>query len=338
LRKNCENLGIRNIRIIKKIERIARLLLPLLDGLEPELIENANKAVTLLGWVTFAKEDAPSKEFILHKLKSSHFGSGEKELVEAERKWNLLLRNYGFLYPDEFDAVLLQGIERGFFDDAQIKSEASKANAIIAAGKAGQTLEMAWAPYHASLDDNADEVIASVYAGSVKNIKYLNPGNLDAAVRLLRDLGDDEKADELLQLFLTERKDEQDVFDIKNYPFSGDIQDPKLIGEFKKLSGSRTVTKSPLDALKQIASGGWSSSDTNALAALSSDEFYAFFKSLHGSDVYTAITSMINFGSISNLGSRDGETWKSAETALKRIAAESQLNRRRMRRYGIKVD
>jgi hypothetical protein len=335
LRNNCESLGIRNIRIIKKIERIARLLMPLLKEFEPELIEAANKSVSLLGWITYAKDDAPSKEFIIHKLRSAYFGSGEKELNDSEKKWNLLLRNYGFSHADEFDVAILQGIERGFFDDDQIKAEALKVNATIAAGKAGQTLEKAWAPYHASIDNNTEEVINSVYQGSIENVKYLNPGNLDSAIRLLRDLDAEEKADKLLDLFLAERRNDRDVFDLERYPFSGDIKDKKLNDEFKKRATSQAVTKAPLDALKQIASGGWSATDTNALAALSTDDFYSFFKSLRGDDLYTAVMSVVNFGSISNLSPRDQATWKSAEAALKKIAGESPLNRRRMRRYGI---
>ena len=338
LRKNCEGLGIRNIRIIKKIERIASLLTPLLSGFEPELIENANKAVTLLAWMTYAKDDAPSKEFILHKLRLSYFGSGEKELNDQERKWNSLLRTYEFSHADEFDLALLEGIERGFFDDAQIKAEASKVNARIVAGKAGQTLEKAWAPYHASLDDNVAEVIDSVYNGNIKNIKYITPGNLDAAVRLLKDLGAEDKAQRLLQSFLAERKGEDKLFDLEKNPFGGDIRDPKIIEEFKRLSETRSTLPTPLEALKRIGSGGWGSSDTKALAALSADEFFKFFKSLRNDDLYTAIMGMVNFGSISNLSASDQEIWKAAEVALKRIAAESPLNRRRLGRYGIKVD
>jgi hypothetical protein len=80
----------------------------------------------------------------------------------------------------------------------------------------------------------------------------------------------------------------------------------------------------------------WGADDIDTLAALSEDQFCAFFKSLRGDDLNTAVTGIVQFSRISNLGEKDRAICEVA--ALSRIGKESALNRRRVQKFGIKLD
>ena len=338
LRGNCTLLGIANIRIIKKIERIVRLLEPMLKGFEPELISSVLKTVVLLGWVVYAPEDAPAKDFVLHKYQELLLASKDAQPDERELTWNKLLNSYGFSHFDELDLVLLEGIESGFFDDHKFAEEATKLNNQILAMRGNETLKKAWQPYHDSFEDNVDEVIDSVFGGCMSNIQYVSVGSLDAAVSLLKDLDAPEKANDLLKLYIERRKSEEGLFDLSRNPFASDIKDPDVIGQFRQLNIRTKQTPTPLEALEHIARRSWGSGDIGALKALSVDEFYLLFKSLRGDELYTAVTALVEFGRISNLGETERSIYKAGEAALKRVGKESALNRRRVRKFGISID
>jgi hypothetical protein len=63
IRKNCIALGISNIRVIKKIERLIRQIIPLLVSFEAELTKQTVHSITLFGWSKFQPGLAPPSEF-----------------------------------------------------------------------------------------------------------------------------------------------------------------------------------------------------------------------------------------------------------------------------------
>ena len=126
LRAALVALGIANIRVIKKIERLVMHVAPLLKGFDLALVRQAVQSLTLLGWCVFSK-DAPTLEYLREQRAKHVFGLGEGEAVsEAAKEWNVLLDGFGFTTLDEFDLVLLEGIERGYFDDGEIVTWAGK--------------------------------------------------------------------------------------------------------------------------------------------------------------------------------------------------------------------
>jgi len=339
LRRSLLFLGISNIRVIKKIERLTRILEEALADFDPGVLKAVIKSVTLLGWVTFSREDAPTKEFLLHKRRDSVFGLKQNlELNDNEIRWNEILDKFGFDYVDELDLLLLDGIEKGFFDEIKIRHQAAILDEKILSMRGHVSLEEAWRPYHESFDDNLEEVVKSIYEGCLVNAKYLTASSLDAAVRLLKDLHADDRAHKLIDEFLELRREEHDIFDLERNAFVDDIQDEDVIAAFKSERRLTQPTKSPLEALTSIGSGSWSSSDIEVLAKLSTDDFYNLFKSLNGDDLHSAVTAALRFSRIQNLNDIDKPIRDAAKQALMRIGKESALNRRRVMKFGFNVD
>jgi hypothetical protein len=80
LRHNCETLGISNIRVIKKIERLARQVEPLLNQFAPEITASALKSLALFGWSKFQPDEAPPIEYYREDKK--------KQPSPQERDWD----------------------------------------------------------------------------------------------------------------------------------------------------------------------------------------------------------------------------------------------------------
>ena len=77
-------------------------------------------------------------------------------------------------------------------------------------------------------------------------------------------------------------------------------------------------------------------SQVAVLSALTADDFYTLFKTSRGEDLRRIVEATLQFG---RTGSDDQATKmisEHAEQALRRIAAESALNKRRVAKFGIK--
>jgi hypothetical protein len=99
-----------------------------------------------------------------------------------------LLLEYGWGYADEFDRELIAYIRSGCFSKSRISYCVEQAKTLLANEQAHEALEAGWSAYHRSLKNNEEEVIASIVASNMKYPEFVSPVNLDAAVRLLRDL------------------------------------------------------------------------------------------------------------------------------------------------------
>jgi hypothetical protein len=69
LRAACIELNISNIRIIKKIERLAIQLDDLLGKIDEDVKKNVVRSVCIFAWSSYSRVDAPPVEFLKSKLK-----------------------------------------------------------------------------------------------------------------------------------------------------------------------------------------------------------------------------------------------------------------------------
>ena len=331
LRAALVALGIANIRIIKKIERLVVHVAPLLKGFDLALVRQAVQSLTLLGWCVYSK-DAPTLEYLREQRAKHVFGLGEGEAVsDAAKEWNVLLDGFGFTTLDEFDLVLLEGIERGYFDDGEIVTWAGKRAEKQKAAQASGSFDAAWRLYSESFDDNEIEVSREIGIAVRKNVAFVTPLNLNAAVKLLKDLDRPHEAGEMLRLYMTQRKDGRAFFDLAAYPFAADITDPDVRAAFdaryRDFPDERPVAEILLGVAKTKTCAH---SDIAALSKLSEDEFHTLFKEQKGADRTRMIHAAIQLDRMKGAGDDAKPIAAAAKGALKKIAGESLLNRRRV--------
>jgi len=340
LKELIENLGINNIRIIKKIERVGRLLEKSLSKFEVEVLNQALHSLSLFSWCYYTSNDNSPDFNYVKNIGNRMFDilDDAKEESNEEKQWNAILREFGYQTTDELDLQIANTVETGFVNEQEILPAAEQLNNQIVATKSESTLRDAWRIYHDSFSDDEDLLVESIRQSISKHAKYISPSDLNASARLLRDLNRDELADELVDHYIEERKDEKKLFDLSNYPFREDISDSKINAEFQKISNEVKNTITLKQVLEKIAGkNGWGGEDERVLAGATPEEYYELFKNEKGEHLSIYIDKCLQFGRFVN-ASETGKTIAANVTnALEKIGQESRLNARRVGKFGVKI-
>lgn len=337
-----QKLDIRNIRILKKIERLIKLVTPIIQNFEQDLISQVIQSLTLFSWCYYCskdEKDIPPLDYVA-KPGYGFWGIGDKELqYEQHTKWNSLLRNYGYYQLDELDLILADSVHNGYFDKSKLLDEATKKNQMIIASKSQNSLSKAWDLYHDSFDNNQNDVIDHFLTCFMANLEYINLNDLNSIVFLLREFKEDQKASNLIDVFIENKISNIHLFDLKTNIRFGDIQDTEIIDKFSRIFYDNFIPKTVTQVLSDIAGkNGWEQEDIDVLANTSIDQYYDIFKPLRGEDTYNYINTCLQFGRFSNASEQHKKISDNATEALKRIGSESLINRLRIRRFGVEID
>lgn len=343
LKELVANLGIRNIRILKKIERMIELAMPLIRHCEPEVTDQVLQSLVLFSWCYYCSnnnEDVPSLEFVSSKGYSM-FGIGfdeEEEVDDKEKKWRAILQGYGYILTDELDLVIAEAVKTGFFIEDEFKAKANTKNQEVIAAKSAGSFSEAWTLFHDTFNNNADDVVNGLYDSFKKNCKYITPQNLNGTVTLFRELGEEVKASEIIDMYIEKRKDEAGLFNLKESNMFGDIKDAEIIEKFDNIYKATVTVESPKEVLENIAGkNGWGQSDEVVLVNTTVDEYYDLFKLETGRNLSLFVSACLKFGQFGNANDQQKEIANRATEALKRIGSESEINKRRVRKFGIDV-
>lgn len=335
-----QKLDIKNIRVLKKIERLVNIVLPLAADYEPEIKQQVRHSLTLFSWWYYCANDgAPPLEFVTN-LGYDVWGLGEEKEEDGEKKlWKNLVSSYEYQHTDELDLVLADAVKTGYIEEEKFKNEASKKNEQIKASKSEGSFSETWRLYHDSFDDNEDELITKLYESFKKNVRNITPTNLNGTVRLFRELGEDGKASEIIDFYIQQRKAEKELFNMRENNFFGDIRDEEIISKFNGEYQASVTVESAADVLKRIAGkNGWNQEDEVVLANTSIDDYYQLFKSEKGDHLSRYIHTCLKFGQFSNASDQQKEIANRVTEALKKIASESELNKRRVKKFGVEID
>lgn len=240
----CASLGISNIRVIKRIRQFVEAIHPLLSEFDEGIFKSATASLALFCWSHDQPGEAPTLEFLIEKAKDKFGLRKDNEVSPREAAWNALLGDYGYIWTDDFDMVLIEGIRNGYFDPEKIKSQAQQLHDKIIAEKAGGSFESAWRLYHDTFADNQQQVLDGIYAAFMRNFRYITPTNLAGTVKLFKDLGREDQAREMLRHYVDNRNENRELFDLDFSPFGGTSR-TRILGERSRtntLNWSRGVT------------------------------------------------------------------------------------------------
>lgn len=262
-----------------------------------------------------------------------------KAETEKEKGWNALLDRYGFKAADDFDSTLYEAIIIGYFDDSTILTIAQALHERLKARKQAAELNSAWEAYHGSFQDNEPEILDQLSSAFKEYVDHVTIGDLNAVVSILKDFERPEEAKKLLSLFMSRRPETRNFYDIEGRVLASNITDPDIQAAFKKRVEDLTLIGAPEEILLSIyMNKGSETAETYRLAHLSDDDYYDMFKRLRGYDVGRVIKTALNFKSMSPPNAEYRLIAEHAEKALKRIAGENRLNRKRVLVYGISLD
>lgn len=335
-----EKLGISNIRIIKKIERVAKIINPLLTQYEKEVLDQALHTLCLYAYCFYSSDKSvPNYEYLL-KLKYTFSGfGGKKKQSDEEKEWNSFLREYGYFYADEFDLRIAEAVEKGYVHEEGLHLEAKKLNDQTIASKSESSFSAAWRLYHDTFADNKPELIRRLYESFEINAKYISRVNLNGTVRLFRNLDENDLATQVIDLYIEAHKDNPLVFNLKDYSFSDEITDDEIKIRFGKLTDEAKEERTVRDVLSKIVGkNGWNGEDEKILANASIDEFFEVFKNEEGEHLGSYVDECLRFGRLSNASEQQKKIADNAINALRKIAKENPLNTRRVQKFGVTLD
>ena len=337
LRQNCITLGISNIRVIKKIERLIRQIAPHLTRFSPELTQQAVHSLTLFGWSKFQPNTAPPfdayrESSLARSLRSSKNGL---EASPDDEKWVVLLDKYRFTSMDDFDLELRNFADSGVLDILSITSRASEQNTKIESLLKTGSLEKAWRPFHDLFDANLEEVTRSIVDGMKANVSVESLANLDETIRLLKELGRENEANDILACFVANKS--KGFWDASADPSHRGPFDPDVAAAIAAQQATATV---PFDAEAELIRVGRThdAETIKMLAEFPVEEYCRVIKSKRGEEMRKVILSGLEFQRISNASPEMQEVVRRTREALKQIASELKLNALRVRKYGIKID
>jgi hypothetical protein len=339
----CRKLQIKNVRTFQKIHRYIEELNPHLKSLETQTIEEILQSLILFVWCHYNKEkDVPSIEFV-KDFSSVRFylkEQNKEQISDEETEWTEILQKYNYRMMEELEHIILSFVENGYLNEKNFSEKVGILNQGIIQQKGQNQYSQAWKLYRSSFEDNEAEFIEQLILGFRANMKHLSIRHLDEAVSVLRELEATESANILVNEFVDNHIDNDDLIKIKGHSIDFKAKDSYLIRKLDEKLYKFEEKRTLKEVLERVASkDSYGLADIEFLASVSVNDFYDYFKStkpfdtyLQGSgyipDLYYQIKSCLKYE-----GSRD-EPFKTVGLNTKRavikIALESRINKLRV--------
>ncbi len=332
LSKHSISLGIKNIRILKKIERFVLTLIPKVSGEVETLSNELAHSLTLFCWSHYASSpdgDVPSLEYI-ENIKNIYINKEEGQ----KKIWLNTLIKYGYKRTSELDEILIDMVKNGCVDKNAFQKQIGIRNAEIIRENTRGSLFDAWRYFYNSFDNNQEVVVEKLYYAVMNGLDYITPNDLDDVVVLFRNLGEDLKATKIIEVYIDWGNDELKDYLLSIYVKVRPVKDLELLSKLKEYSANVRLEGSIEDVLNELsARNGWSEMHEVILDNASEDDYYRLFKSVVVEGGDSIIATALKFGSYSNGSDRMNRIGEKARNALIRIGGESTINKLRVRRY-----
>jgi hypothetical protein len=338
LRTHCETLGIRNIRVIKQIEHLARRVQEHLADFPQPIRDQAIHSQALFGWSKYDRENAPPLEFLRTSSLERHLNRRDTNAPpsQEEARWDSLLEKYKYGRTDDFDFALMKYADTMIFDEDEIKAEALAAQERERLGALHGTFEGAWRAFHDSFDNDEENVVREIVEGTKKAHEVVSLSNLNEAVLLLKQLGREADAMDVLQFFAENRNDPE-YWNTQHDPFARGSFDPDLASVIER---KKAVPPKEFDVAAALISAGKNyDADTIAKLVTVPVEMYRdLISTARGDHLRSLVLSALEFRRIANASEDMRRVITLMEEALRMIGRKSPLNALRLKKYGISVE
>lgn len=335
VRERCIQLGIDNIRVISKIHTAVQQIMPLLSAFSNEARESIAAAMVIMGWVHHQPSSAPSIEF-LKGISSRRWGRNEEKLAKEEEAWDALLSNIGFSHLDELDMELYRGIANGYFTQEAIDAHASEFHRKVLKNQATERHRQAWHAYHYSFT-NGMEVVEGVADSFIQEAEFLSAENMNSVVSLLRELALIHKIAPVIDAFIATHKDDPEAMDPDRMYLHNEVADAEVV---ERLNAVREQQR-PKQPIEDILSGKTDLYDQQVvteLLAFPAEDYERILREHEGEKLGAILRGLHAYSRIGNPSEDMKEITRRYHAAMRKVAADSDLNRHRVVRRGIKLE
>ncbi|MFM5231685.1 hypothetical protein ACET9H_20905 [Aeromonas media] len=330
VRDCCIGLKIINKRVITKIVESTKDFLALVKGFDDEIKKQVIHSTVVLSWCYYChgadEENIPEFKFVKRAGIRKDIESSDS-MKEKTIRWNRTLNSYNYKFTDELDVAVARGIEQGFLDTLTLKSLCEAKQRELDINKKSEKWDYAWQLFHGSFEDNEDEIANAFVVGMKEIAESTSASQFTSGLKVLRILGKDEEADNLMEFFIKAKGDNAEALNVKSL-FAFPVDDEK----FREKLHAAYVERKPdptIDEILELRRGtnSYNSSESEVLAKLTEDEIYAQFMRFSGEE----LTDNIRVFQLLSGGSRDLAA--KVNNALDRIESHSALNKYRIGKF-----
>ncbi|MGW1425380.1 P-loop NTPase fold protein [Bradyrhizobium manausense] len=330
--EHCIKLRIANIRVIKKIERLIRMVAPHLEVHGPGLMRQAVHSLTMFGWCKFDTGAAPPPMNYVKQSSLGRYMTRRDEKVSPspdELRWDTILGEYEWGNLDDLDVALLHFVESSVLNVEEIETAATETQAKRDRTSKAGSFEQSWRLFHDSFVDNEDSVCDALISGFKINVGVLSRRNLDEVVSVLRALERDKEADDLIDFTAMQAGDS---FWVHDDPFDRAVNEPRIVDIAKQ----RAIAAAPVFDFESdlvLAAQNLDHKKHAQLAAAPVEQYQALFEACEGEQLRRVVLSALDYRRIMNATADMTTIVRNAETALRAIAKTSRLNALRVQKY-----
>ncbi|WCH21650.1 P-loop NTPase fold protein [Aeromonas salmonicida] len=330
VRDCCIGLNIKNKRVITKIVESVTEFIMLVKEFGAEIKKQVIHTTVVLSWCYYChgsdEENIPEFRFV-KRLGVRKQDEGKGWTKEKTTLWNRNLNTYNYLFTDEIDLAVARGIEQGFLDTRTLIPLCDAKQKELDINKKNAKWDYAWKLFHGSFNNNEDE-IAEAFIDGMKDIsESASASQFSSGLKLLRILGKEKEADELIDFFIKAKNENVEYFNVDSI-FTFTINDDK----FKETLRAKYLDIKPEQTVHDIlelrrGANSYNSNESAILAKLTEDEIYTLFMNFSGEE----LTGNINVFKLLSGSSQD--LAKKVNNVLDRIEHTSELNKYRIGKF-----
>ena len=336
LRAHCETLGIRNIRVIKQIERLARRIDEIVITFPQPIRDQSIHSITLFGWSKYDRENSiPLDFFKVSSLERHMARDRHAPKPKDEGAWESLLEKYKFRRTDDFDLALMNYVDSMILDVDEVQTRARALQEQQRIGELHGTYEAAWRAFNESFDDDEERVVREIVDGAKRSFEVVSLANLNETILLLKQLGRTDEARDILTFFAANLHESS--YWAPDGPFARGPLDPDVAAVVEQ---KKPVEPKDFDlAANLIRAGKNYDAETIAkLAQVPAQAYSDLILAARGDDLRSLVLSGLEFRRISNASDDMRRVVNLMEEALQMVGAKSRLNALRLRKYGVSLD
>lgn len=277
LQDRVARLGLVNLRVIKKIQRVGHELAGILSGYRSEIRDAALATVVLAGWSIWQPAEAPTPEFLI-----TFNGFSLKKGDDESDVWTRKIREYGYTHSDEMDSEIIRGLVRGYFDRSALQSHADAQQDQLAHQERHNEFSEAWELYHQTLSIDDNEILDMMYRGARDGLYTITPGNMNSAIVFLRRYGRSQEASDLVRQYVPARASASGFFNDSFLFFDGE-RDPELASAYESFRSAQVDLRDPVQVLSKIVEHqGYNPEDVALIAKLDAKNIEKIFLEYRG--------------------------------------------------------
>jgi len=336
LKKYTISLGIRNIRVLFKIKNYVGMVYQFFEKVESKIKSQLLMSTVLFSWSHYCSnydEDIPKMDFIEKTVNYSYMGSGK--LSHQQKNWQNTLLSYGFVDFDKLDFQISLLVRKGYFDREVFEGIIKSSNEMEVNNKKVIAHRNAWNDFHNNFSLSSDEIMNNLNNSFLSAINFMTPHDLNSIVTVFRNLNDDRRIP-LIDKYVEVRLKDVELYDADYFISSHSDLHEEIKAKFDEAFSTVLPNENVCDVIyKIIERNSWSKRDELILSNASEIDYYNFFKSVSSDDFTQVVSTCLKFRNANISSENESKIINSVEGALRKIASESELNKLRLRKFGI---